>query len=99
MVFARRVSFDIVPGKDSEFKTVLNNEILPLLKKQDGFRDEMVLLKENHGMSISLWKSRENINAYNTAVYPEIAKKLAPYFKAQPTVEVYEVTHGTINLN
>ena len=99
MIFARRVSFDILPGKDTEFKSVLNNEILPLLKKQDGFRDEMVLLKENHGMGISLWRTRENINTYNTTVYPEVAKKLTPYLKSQPMVEVYEVTHGTINLN
>lgn len=99
MVFARRVTFDITPGKDQEFRTLFNNEILPLLKKQDGFRDEMVLVKENHGMGISLWKSRENINAYHTTVYPEVARKLTPVLKGEPTVEVYEVASATINLN
>ncbi|GEM_PF-7129872 len=59
----------------------------------------MVLVKDHSGMGISLWKTRENINTYNITAYPEVAKKLTPFLKTPPTVELYEVASATINLN
>lgn len=99
MVYARNIKFEVHPEKTKEFNTFFNSDILPLLKKQEGFREEMLLFRENKGMGISLWNTRENIEKYNTTVYPEISKKLTPFLTGQPTVEVYELTTGTLNLN
>lgn len=99
MMYARNVRFEIQPGKVKDFNTTFNNDILPILKKQDGFRDEMLLVRETKGMGISLWNTREQIEKYQTTVYPEISKKLTPFLTGQPTIEVFELTSGTIHQN
>ena len=99
MIYARNIKFEILDGKDKEFTTLFNNEILPLLKKQEGFREEMVMVKEHVGVGISLWNSKESLEKYNTTVYPDVAKKLTPVLKGQPMIDVYHVTGGTINMN
>ena len=40
---ARSVRFDIAPDQNDQFHTLFRNEILPTLKKQDGFKDELLL--------------------------------------------------------
>jgi len=45
---ARSVRFDIATNKNDEFQKLFRNEILPTLKKQDGFKDELLLVKDQH---------------------------------------------------
>jgi hypothetical protein len=49
---ARSVRFDIATNKNDEFHTLFKNEILPILKKQDGFKDELLLVKDQHVLAI-----------------------------------------------
>src|SRR5437016_3502607 len=49
--------------KKEEFKTSWGNEILPTLKKQAGFVDEMLLFETknpNRGVGLSFWKRQED---------------------------------------
>src|SRR5216683_2465653 len=65
-MFARKVSMHL---KDSvpEFTQTLEREVIPLLRKQKGFRDEITFVapggKEAFG--ISLWDQAENAESYN----------------------------------
>ena len=38
MRFARNVQFQIKNGKEQEFNTLFEKEVLPVLRKQDGFQ-------------------------------------------------------------
>ena len=40
-MFARTVSFHLKPGLAEEFSRVLDQDILPILRKQKGFQDEI----------------------------------------------------------
>ena len=45
---ARSVRFDIGTDKNEEFHTIFRNDVLPILKKQDGFRNELLFLDDQH---------------------------------------------------
>jgi len=94
--FARNVQFQIKDGKTPDFLKILNTDVLPMLKKQDGFRDELMLLSGSRGMGISLWDERKHAEQYGTSVYPEVMKKLTPVLEGTPKVEMYEVGATTL---
>jgi len=96
MKFARNVHFQIKNGKEKEFTTLFENEVIPLLKKQSGFREEMTLLNKNGNLGISVWDDRKSAEAYQTAAYPDILKTLGPVIQGTPTVDTYEVANSTL---
>ena len=87
---ARSVRFDIARDKNEEFHTLFKNEILPTLKKQDGFKDELLLVKDQHVLAISVWNDMDSARKYETAIYPQLDRKLRPVMSGNPTVETFK---------
>ena len=87
---ARSVRFDIAADKNEEFHTLFRNEILPTLKKQDGFKDEMLLVKDQHVLAISVWNDVDSARKYETATYPQLDKALRPVMSGKATVETFK---------
>jgi hypothetical protein len=48
-MFARHVSMHLKPNTRAEFTQTIENEILPLLRKQHGFQDEIVFVAPGSG--------------------------------------------------
>jgi heme-degrading monooxygenase HmoA len=98
-MFARKVSMQLKPGGAAEFKQKIESEIIPLLRKQDGFLDEITFLypsgKEVH--AFSLWETAEDAEAYNRGAYPEVTKVLASVVQGSPRVQTYEVLNSTFH--
>jgi hypothetical protein len=98
-MFARRVSMHLKPNSAAELTQRLEKEIIPLLRKQKGFQDEITFVapggKEAFG--ISLWDKAENAEAYNRAAYSEVTKILAKVVEGTPQVETYEVSNSTFH--
>ena len=88
---ARSVRFDLVKGKKADFTKLFNTEVLPMLRKQNGFKDEVLLVREDHVLGISLWNSKDALKSYETSVYPQIEKTLTPLMSGKPTIETYEL--------
>jgi hypothetical protein len=86
---ARSVRFDIATNKNEEFLTLFRNEVLPILKKQDGFRNELLLVNDQHVQAISVWNNADSARKYETGIYPQLDKKLRPMMSGKPTVETY----------
>jgi hypothetical protein len=97
-MFARKVSMHL-KGSVPEFTQTPEREVLPLLRKQKGFRDEITFVapggKEAFG--ISLWDQAENAESYNRRAYAEVAKALAKVIDGTPQVETYEVANSTFH--
>lgn len=89
-LIARSVRFDIATDKNEEFHTLFRNQVLPVLKKQDGFKDEILLVKDQHVLAISLWNNADSARKYETAAYPEVDKRLRPIMTGTPTVEMFK---------
>jgi hypothetical protein len=96
-MFARRVSLNLKPNTQAEFTRQLEKEVIPMLKKQKGFRDEITFIvpsgKEAFG--ISLWDNKDSADAYNRGAYLEVTKLLSKVVDGTPHVETYEVSNST----
>jgi len=98
-MFARSISMRLKPNSVAEFNRAMENEILPLLQKQKGFQDELVLVSSNgtDALGISLWDQKDNAEAYNRTTYPEVQKLLSKVMEGTPQVQTYEVSSSTLH--
>jgi len=98
-MFARHVSMRLRPNTLVEFNRTIENEVIPLLQKQKGFRDEVVLTIPGgtEAVGISFWDQKENAEAYNRETYPEVQKLLAKVVEGTPQVQTYEVSRSTFH--
>ena len=98
-MFARRVSMHLKPNSVPEFTQRLEKEIIPLLRKQNGFQDEITFVGPGgtRAFGISIWDKAENAEAYNRGTYPEVMKILARVVEGTPQVETYEVANSTFH--
>jgi hypothetical protein len=97
MQFARNVQFTIRSGKQQEFTTVFETKVLPLLQKQDGFEDSLILTHGEKGIGISLWKTRVNAETYAKTGYAQVLEALKPVIDGTPEVQVCEVPFTTLH--
>jgi hypothetical protein len=97
-MFARSVTIHLKSNSVSEFNSTMEKDILPLLQKQKGFRDEISLVTSNgsEAVGISLWDRKEDAEAYNRTTYAEVQKLLARVSEGTPQVQTYEVGTSTI---
>jgi heme-degrading monooxygenase HmoA len=98
-MFARRVYMHLKPNSVVEFTQRLEKDIVPLLRKQKGFQDEITFVGQGGGeaFAISLWDTPESAEAYNRGTYPEVTKILARVVEGTPQVETYEVSNSTFH--
>lgn len=98
-MFARKVQMHLKANSVVEFTRRLEKDVLPLLRKQKGFQDEITFVGPGgtQAFGISLWDKAENAEAYNRGTYPEVAKILAPVIDGTPQVETFDVTSSTFH--
>ena len=98
-MFARNVSMHLKPNSVAEFTRTLDQEVIPLLRKQKGFQDEITFVTANgaEAVGISLWDQKENAETYNRGTYPEVQKALAKVIEGTPQVHTYEVANSTFH--
>jgi hypothetical protein len=98
-MFARKVYMHLKPNSVGEFTQRLEKDVLPLLRKQKGFQDEITFVAQggSEAFGISLWDKAENAEAYNRETYPEVTKFLATVVEGPPQVETYDVANSTFH--
>ena len=98
-MFARRVYMHLKPNTVAELTQTLEQEIIPLLRKQRGFQDEITFVAPSgtEAFAISLWDRAESAEAYNRGIYPEVTKLLATVVDGPPQVETYNVANSTFH--
>jgi len=98
-MFARRVSMHLKLNSVAELTQRLEREIIPLLRKQKGFQDEITFVAPGgrEAFGISLWEKAENAEAYNRGTYPDVTKILAGVVEGTPQVDTYEVANSTFH--
>jgi hypothetical protein len=98
-MFARNVSIHLKSNMLSDYTRSFENEVLPLLRKQKGFKDEITLSNSSSldVIAISLWESKANAEAYDTNTYPEVLKTLARMIDGTPKVQTFESVTSTFH--
>ena len=96
-MYSRNVSFKLKAKSAVEFTRILEGEIIPLLRRQRGFEDEIsfVSAERNEAVAISLWDKKDDAEAYNRKTYPEVLKALSRVIEGAPKVEIFEVGNST----
>ena len=98
-MFARTVSIRLKPNSIAAFTKLIEDEILPLLRKQKGFQDEITLFVPGgrNAVGMSFWDSKESAEAYNSHGYPDVLKSLRHLLDGTPQVHTYEVANSTFH--
>ena len=98
-MFARNVYFHLKSSMLSDYTRILENEVLPLLRKQRGFQEEITLSNpgSRDATAISLWDSKADADAYNTNHYPEVLRTLAKMIDGTPKVQTFESVTSTFH--
>jgi hypothetical protein len=98
-MFARNVSFHLKSNMLSDYNRAFDKDILPLLRKQNGFKDEITLSGPDgiDVTAISLWDNKASSDSYNTNTYPEVLKTMARFIDGTPKVQTSEVVNSTFH--
>jgi hypothetical protein len=82
----------------NNYKSTFENEVLPLLRKQKGFQNEITLCNPNSLdlTAISLWETREDAELYSKNSYTEALKLLSKTIDGTPKIRSEEVVETTI---
>ncbi len=97
-MFARSVSFHLKPNSVGQLTQIIEQDVLPLLRKQKGFQDEITLVTPGGAnvLAISLWDKQENADAYSRDAYPGLLNTIAKVVEGTPQVETYVVANSTV---
>ncbi len=98
-MFAQCVSIYLEADSLALFSRTINEEVIPLLQKQKGFMDEIVITVPGgtEVVGISLWDRKENLELYSRDIFPQVQKTLANVIEGTPVVQTYEVTSSTFH--
>ena len=98
-MFARHVTMKLKANSVVELPRIIESDVLPVLRKQKGFRDEIAFVSPERSLAvgISLWDTKEDAEAYNSAGYPEVLKTLSKVLEGTPTVETFDVANSTLH--
>jgi hypothetical protein len=98
-MFVRKVSTLLKPDSISKFSLIMEQEVIPMLRKQDGFQDELTFFAPSQDAvtSISLWDKASDAEAFNQRTFPDVLKMLAALIEGTPKVDTYEVLNSTFH--
>lgn len=98
-MYARIVTLNLKPNRLDDFKETLDKQVMPMLRKQNGFKDELSFVGSSGTeiRTISFWDKKENADSYNSATYPEVLKVLANVLEGTPQVKTYDVINSTFH--
>lgn len=98
-MFARSVSVHLKSGRAAQFSQLVNQDVIPVLRKQKGFQDEIAFVAPGgaEAVGISLWDLKEDADTYARGAYSGVLKALEQVVEGTPQVETYEVSNSTFH--
>ena len=93
-MFARSVEFIPRLEMKDELVKKIRKEVLPILKKEQGFLEILPLfpeVKTEKVIGITLWTEKRDAERYERETYPKVEEILKPYLLAPVTFKHYEV--------
>jgi hypothetical protein len=96
-MYARIVRVGLRADSAPEFTRLLEQEVIPLLRTQQGFQHEISLVapQRNEAMAVSFWDNQDNADAYNHVAYLDVLRVLSRVVEHLPIVETFEVVDST----
>lgn len=97
-MFARHITVQLKTNIAKELPVTFEKEIVPLLKRQKGFVDELLLVtpEKKEVVAISLWETKEYAEKYTRELYPKIEKMVEKYIEGVPVVKNFETEYSSM---
>src|SRR5207248_11362499 len=98
-MFVRKVTTLLTPHSISKFSRLMEEDIMHMLGKQNGFQDEPKFFDPSEGAvtSISLRDKASNAETYSRETYPAVLKKLAALIEGTRKLDTYETLGSTFH--
>ncbi len=92
-MYTRNVRIKLRANSANAFRQLLKERIIPLLRTQKGFQDQITLVtsQRNEAVAISFWDNQENADAYNHVAYLDVLRTLSMVTESVPFMEAFEV--------
>ena len=83
----------------AELTRINESELIPLLLRQKGFRDETTFINPERSKAItnSFWDTKEDEEAFSCKGYLQVLKALSNMLLEAPTLEKFEFAHSTFH--
>lgn len=96
-MYIREVTVQLKPNSQAKFTQTIENEIIPMLRREKGFKDEFTFVSSfgNKAVGISFWDKKADAEAYNTKTYQQVLKSLSTVVEGIPQVQTGEVSNST----
>jgi hypothetical protein len=96
-MFARKVSVLLKPGKLDSFLNVMERDVVPWLRNQQGFQELITLATpdESEIAIISFWEHEIHAEACE-AIYPEVITALESLLDGPPYMKTFLVAGSTM---
>jgi hypothetical protein len=98
-MFARKVSVRLKADAAGPFIHKMDDEIIPLLRKQKGFLDEITLISQS-GKEIyaySFWENSEDAERYDRTTFTEVTNLLSELTEGTIRIHTYMVANSTFH--
>ena len=98
-MFARKVSVRLKADAAGAFIQKMEDEIIPLLRKQKGFLDELTLISQG-GKEIyaySFWETSEDAERYDRTAFRDVTDLLAGLVEGALRIHTYMVANSTFH--
>lgn len=98
-MFGRQVTFKLKPDAVAELNRIVKSEIIPILRRQKGFRDETIFVAPERSEAIanSFWDTPEDAEAYSQGAYSQVLTALANVIEEAPTVKTFDFVTSTVD--
>jgi hypothetical protein len=98
-MYARSLSIHLKPNMLASFNDKYEKQILPLLRQQKGFKDEITLAepKADQVLAISLWEGQLDADAYAAILYPRVLEILREEIQERPNLRTFSVVTSSVN--
>jgi len=91
-MYARILEFVPLMEKKDEFIRVVKKEVLPILKKQEGFLEILPLVPEirtEKVLAVTLWTDKKDLERNEQEWSPRVEQILKPYLSNPPVRKLY----------
>src|ERR1019366_7815398 len=99
-MFTRIVEVTAKAGGSPELANTIREKVLPILQKQNGFVDEIVLVSETEPGRVvaqSFWNKQEDAERYQNKAFKTVREAIDPMIEGEPLVRTFSVHHSTLH--
>jgi heme-degrading monooxygenase HmoA len=93
-MFTRVIELTSKPNQSKELSNAINERALPILQKQGGFVDEILLVSNaepDRVLALSFWKTRDDAERYHREQYKNVAESVRHLLATEPLIRTFDM--------